>query len=208
MPKMMALMKDAGDELAPFAPPFLRAGSLLVAQTANILAYLAPSLGLVPRDAEQRVRAHQIQLTIMDLFHEAHDVHHPIASSAYYEDQKREAKRAAAAFVKERIPKHTGWLERILARSEGDWLLGREPSYVDLSAFQALAGLEYAFPHAMQRVRKKIPRLRALAAAVAERPRVAAYLASPRRLAFDEQGIFRHYAALDPPARKSATHRS
>jgi glutathione S-transferase len=197
MKRMMALMKDAGGGLAPFAPPFLRSGKLLVAQTANVLAVVAPKLGLVPKGDAARAHAHQIQLTIMDLVVEAHDTHHPIGGQLYYEDQKPESKRRAAGFVAERIPKYLGWLERAIAAGGGAYLLGRKFSYADLSAFQALAGLQYAFPRGMKRAARSIPRLRELAERVATRPRVAAYLASPRRIPFNEDGIFRRYPELD-----------
>jgi glutathione S-transferase len=211
MKQMLALMKDPGDALAPFAPPFVRIGGEggeLVAQVAHILACIAPELGLVPRDAVLRTRAHQIELTITDFVAEVHQTHHPVATGEYYEDQKREAKRCAASFVKERIPKYLGWLERVAAGAGGEYLLGRGLSYVDLSVFQVLAGLDYAFPRGMARVLPKVPRLRAIAARVAERPRIAVYLASPRRLAFNEDGIFRRYPELDrPPAKASRRSR-
>jgi glutathione S-transferase len=197
MKRMMALMKDAGGGLAPFAPPFLRTGKLLVAQTANILAIVAPALGLVGKSEGARAYAHQVQLTIMDLVVEAHDTHHPLGGSLYYEDQKPESKQRSAGFVKERIPKHLGWLERALAASGGPYLFGRKASYVDLSAFQVVAGLDYAFPRAMKRMTRSIRRLRALSERVAERPRTAAYLASSRRIPFNEHGIFRRYPELD-----------
>jgi len=197
MKRMMALLKGGGGGLAPFAPPFLRTGKLLVAQTANVLAVVAPRIGLVPRGDAARAHAHQIQLTIMDLVVEAHDSHHPIGPQLYYEDQKPESKKRAAGFVAERVPKYLGWLERAIAAGGGAYLLGRRASYVDLSAFQVLAGLEYAFPRGMKRAARSIPRLRELAARVAERPRTAAYLASPRRIAFNEDGIFRRYPELD-----------
>jgi glutathione S-transferase len=198
MKKMMALLgRPARGALEPFAPPFLRSGSLLVAQTANILLYLAPRHGLVPKSEASRVYANQMQLTIADAVVEAHDVHHPIGGSFYYEDQKPESKRRAGGFVKERIPKFLGYFERVLASSGGKWMLGRQASYVDLSTFQLVVGLSYAFPRAMKRVGPKIPRLRDLAERVAARPRIAAYLASDRRLPFNEDGIFRHYPELD-----------
>ncbi|HEY1696721.1 MAG TPA: glutathione S-transferase [Polyangiaceae bacterium] len=195
--KMMGLMEKPGRALAPFAPPFLRVGKELVAQTANILHVVAPELGLVPDGAALRTRAHEIQLTIADLVAETHDTHHPVATGAYYEDQKPEAKKRAASFVKERVPKYLGWLERVAKDAGGRYLLGRSVSYVDLSAFQVMAGLVYAFPRAMKKHEKKLPLLRALTARVAGRPRIAAYLASPRRIPFNEMGIFRHYPELD-----------
>ena len=188
----------------PFAPPFVRIGDLVVSQTANILAVLAARLGLVPADEARRAEASQIALTIADLVGEVHDTHHPIAGSLYYEDQKPAAKRRARTFVAERLPKYLGWLEDVLARnraSGGRWLVGRDLSYVDLAAFQVVEGLRYAFPNAMARVERKVPRLVALHDRVAARPRIAGYLASSRRIAFNEDGIFRRYPELDSPAR-------
>jgi glutathione S-transferase len=205
------LLEEPGPWLTPFGPPALRHGDVLVAHTAAILQYLAPRLGLVPDDEPSRLRAHQIQLTITDLVAEVHDTHHPIAGSLYYEDQKREAKRRAPAFVAERIPRFLRYFDRALdsnAAGAGRWLVGAECSYVDLSLFQVIAGLRYAFPRAMLRHERRVPRLGALHDAVAARPRVAAYLASERRIPFNESGIFRHYPELDlaapAQARRSA----
>ncbi len=187
----------------PFAPPFVKVGGTIVSQTANILAFLAPRLGLVPRNPALRAEANQIQLTIADFVGEVHDTHHPIAGSLYYEDQKREAKRRAQLFVQERMPKYLGWLEELLARnrrSGGRWLVGRTRSYVDLSAFQVVEGLRYAFPNALARRETTLPRLIALRDRVAKRPRIAAYLESERRLPFNQEGIFRRYPELDAPA--------
>lgn len=183
--------------LRPFAPPILVFGSLVVAQTSEILRVIAPRLGLVPKREASRIAAHQIQLTIADLVAEAHDVHHPIAVSLYYEDQKKEAKRRAGHFVAERIPKYLGWLEDVLSDNGGRFLVGRSHTYADLSLYQVLTGLSYAFPNAMRRLRRRIPLLTSLAARVEERPNVAAYLASPRRLPFSEGDVFRHYPELD-----------
>jgi glutathione S-transferase len=198
MNAMMNLMKPRSAGVSPFAPPFLRHGPVIVAQTANILFYLAPRLRLVPQGEKSRVAAHQIQLTIADLLVEVHDTHHPIASALYYEEQKAAAKKRSAVFLRERMPKYLGWLEGIL---EGDssWLLGRRMSYVDLSAFQVISGLSYAFPNAAAKMKRRAPRLWALHRRVEERPRIARYLASPRRLPFNESGIFRRYPELDLP---------
>jgi glutathione S-transferase len=182
----------------PFAPPFLKAGRLVIAQVANILQYLAPPLNLVPDSASRRLYAHQLQLTISDLVAEVHSCHHPIASSLYYADQRTEALRRAADLRENRLPGFLGYFEQVLERAGGRHAL-REYSYIDLSLFQLMAGLDYAFPRAMQRVGCRLPRLRALSARVGERPRIAAYLQSPRRLAFNENGIFRHYPELDDP---------
>ena len=182
---------------------------MLVAQTAAVLEYLAPRLGLVPGDEESRRRAHQLQLTIADLVAEVHQTHHPVSVSRYYEEQRREAARAAESFVRERIPLFLRYLDRALDSNPaggGRWLVGTDCTYPDLSTFQVVAGLRYAFPRAMRRHERRFPRLVALHDRVAARPRIAAYLASERRWPFNESGIFRHYPELDlqPPARRAA----
>jgi len=204
MARMMRFIEGRERGALPLAPPFVRVGGQVVSQTATVLAFLAARLGLVPRSDALRVEASQIQLTVADFLGEVHDTHHPIAGSLYYEDQKKEARRRAPFFVKERLPKYLGWLEAILARnrgSHGRWLVGRSRTYVDLSAFQMIEGLRYAFPHAMARQERRIPRLLALHERVAARPRVADYLASRRRIPFNQQGIFRRYPELDLPVR-------
>lgn len=199
MAKMERLLEPARVKTPPFAPPFLKAGPLIIAQTANILFYLGAKHGLAPKNETGRLFAHQLQLTLADLVAEAHDVHHPIASSLYYEDQKREAKRAVECFIAERIPKFLGYFERILKHGgkRAAYLTGARVSYTDLSLFQVVEGLRYAFPNAMKRAEKKLPRVVALHDRIAERPRIAAYLASTRRIPFNESGIFRHYRQLD-----------
>ncbi len=196
---MMRLMKEAPAGRLPFAPPFLKAGKLVIAQTANILQFLGPRLGLVPKAGASRLWAHQLQLTLADLVVEAHDTHHPIANSLYYEDQKPEALRRAADFKALRLPKFLGYFERVLAANPGGdrYLIGKSLTYVDLSMFQVIAGLNYAFPRAMEGMSRQHPRLTALHQRVRERPRIAAYLASSRRIPFNERGIFRHYPELD-----------
>jgi glutathione S-transferase len=183
----------------PFAPPLLKSGRRLIGQTANILAYLGARHGLAPASDDGRAWTNQLQLTIADFVQEAHDVHHPIASSLYYEDQKREARRRAADFLKNRIPKYLGYFERVLAQNPaGDrYLVGARLSYADLSLFQTVAGLGYAYPRAMRSAGRRYRKVTALHDRVAERPPIAAYLASPRRIAFNEMGIFRHYPELD-----------
>jgi glutathione S-transferase len=211
MRAMMRFLEGEEPGALPYAPPFVRVGGVVVSQTANILAFLAPRFGLAPRDEALRAEANQIQLTIADLVAEAHDSHHPIAGGLYYEDQKREAKRRARDFVKERIPRYLGWLEDLLRRNErsaGRWLVGRERTYVDLSAFQVVEGLRYAFRNATARHETTTPRLVALRDRVAERPRIAAYLQSKRRIPFNQEGIFRRYPELDAPGpRRSARRR-
>lgn len=198
--RMMALLDDPDLAVSPFAPPFLRDGGLVVAQVAAILQHVGPALGLVPDDAAGRIRTHQIQLTTADLVAEAHDVHHPIASSLYYEDQTAEAARRAKAFREERIPKFLGWFERVLARNPAGpaHLVGDRPTYADTSLFQVVEGLRYAFPNAMRRGEGDWPRVVALRDRVAALPGIAAYLRSGRRIPFNESGIFRHYPELDP----------
>jgi glutathione S-transferase len=195
---MMRLMSDRGAG-TPFAPPFLRAGKLLIGQTANILQFLGPRLGLVPQSETGRLWTHQLQLTIADFLVEVHDTHHPVASGLYYEDQKKEARRRAADFLKRRVPKYLGYFEKVLAQNgaKGRYMLGAKLSYVDLSIFQIIAGLQYAFPNSTRKTSRDHPRLFALHARIRERPRIAAYLASPRRIPFNNDGIFRHYPELD-----------
>jgi glutathione S-transferase len=193
---MDAWLDGDHDGALPFAPPFLKSGRLVVAQVANILQYLGPKHGLAPASESGRLLAHQLQLTITDLVAEVHDSHHPVASGLYYEDQQPEALRRAQDLRKNRLPKFLGYFEKCIERGGGLHPL-REHAYVDLSLFQLMAGLEYAFPKAMVTLRKDVPKLAALAERVAARPNVAAYLASPRRLAFNTDGIFRHYPELD-----------
>ncbi|HEX5768939.1 MAG TPA: glutathione S-transferase C-terminal domain-containing protein, partial [Burkholderiales bacterium] len=171
-----------------FAPPYLKAGKLVIAQTANILLYLGPRLGLAPRSEAHRLRLHGLQLTIADWLSEVHDTHHPIASSLYYEDQKREAKRRAGIFLAERLPKFMRYFERTV---------DERFSYVHLSLFQMIEGLRYAFPNAMRKHERGYPRLLRIHDRVAARPRIAPYLASKRRIAFNRHGIFRRYPELD-----------
>ncbi|MGH8724052.1 MAG: glutathione S-transferase [Burkholderiales bacterium] len=173
-----------------FAPPFLKAGRLVIPQTANILLYLGPRLGLAPKSEAQRLRLHGLQLTIADWLAEVHDTHHPIAASLYYEDQKPESRRRAAIFLAERLPKFIAYFERAA---------GEKFSYVHLSLFQMIEGLRYAFPNAMRKL--KYPQLLKIHERVARRPRLSAYLASKRRVPFNQHGIFRRYPELDEAAR-------
>ena len=197
VPALTRFLDGKSDGRLPFAPPFLKAGKLVIAQTANILLWLAPRHDLVPKSGAVRLWAHQLQLTIADWLVEVHDAHHPIGGAFYYEDQKPESKRRAAHFTAERLPKFFGYFERVLARERNGWLLGSAFSYPDLSLFQVIAGLRYAFARAMERLEPKYPRSIALHERVAARSRIAAYLASKRRIAFNQHGIFRHYPELD-----------
>jgi glutathione S-transferase len=190
MAAMTRLMESRAVKHLPFAPPFLRAGDLIIAQTANILFYLGPRLGLAPRSEAGRLWTHQLQLTIADWLVEVHDTHHPIGAGLYYQQQKREAKRRTADFRKHRLPKFLSYFERVCGAQ-------KQLSYAELSLFQMIEGLRYAFPRTMRRIEKKYRRLLALHERITERPRLAAYLASERRIPFNQYGIFRHYPELD-----------
>ena len=196
---MTRLLEGNTLRYTPFAPPFLRSGSLVVAQTANILLYLGPRLGLTPKTEAGRLWAHQLQLTIMDFFAEIHESHHPISSGLYYEQQNSEAHRRAGHFRAERAPKFLDYFEAVVRHNgKGNGhLVGRTLSYPDLSVFQIIAGLRYAFPRMMTRIAPDYPGLADLHERVAKRPNVAAYLESERRIPFNESGIFRHYPELD-----------
>ena len=195
MPAMQGLMDGAGGARLPFAPPFLKDGDVLIARTANILLYLGRRPGLTPRDEADRLWAHQLQLTNTDIVDEVHDTHHPVASGLYYEDQRAEARRRTTDLIANHIPKYLGYFERVLERNaQGNRdLVRRRVTYCDLSLFQLVAGLRYAFPQAMTRLSSNFPRISNLHDRVVARPRLAAHLKSPRR----EQGIFRHYPELD-----------
>ncbi len=198
--RLIALLDQRTDVTPPFAPPFLRAGRRLIAQTANILLFLGERHALAPKPESGRLWTHQLQLTMADLVAEMHDAHHPIAAGLYYEDQRREAKKRTADLVTNRLPKFLGYFERVLAAnpSGARHLVGARLTYADLSLFQLLAGLRYALPNAMTKLERKRPHVVALHERVSTRPRIAAYLASPRRIPFNTQGIFRHYPELDP----------
>lgn len=203
MPALQRALRGDEGGLRPFAPPILKAGDTVLAQVACILHFLGPRLGLVPSDEAKRAQALQLQLTIADFVSEVHDTHHPIANGIVYEDQKPEAKRRAGFFVSQRLGRFLGYFEEALQRnpqSDKQALLGAGLSYVDLSMFQVLRGVEYAFPNAFARVKPTIPLLVELAAHVEERPRIAAYLASADRLPFSEQDLFRRYPELDEEA--------
>ncbi len=181
--------------LPPYAPPILKVGDLVIAQTAVICDFLGRRFGLVGPSEKERLAALQLQLTIMDVFAEAHDVHHPVSVTKFYEEQRDEAIEAAKAFVAERLPAWLAYFERVAARSPGQGLVGAEVGYVDLSLFQMIEGLRYAFPKAM--ARQTAPRVFALVDRVRARPSLQLYLESDRRLPFNEQGIFRYYPELD-----------
>ncbi len=199
---MLRLLEGGAGPQLPFAPPFLRDGELIVSHVANILLYLGPRLGLAPSQEPLRATAHGLQLTVTDLVAEVHDTHHPVASTQYYEDQKPAALIRAADFVENRMPKFMGYFEGVLGRNPHgpEQIVGEALSYVDLSLFQLVAGLRYAFPRATARFAEQYPALVALHDRIRGLPAIAAYLASDRRLAFNQSGIFRHYPELDQDA--------
>lgn len=201
VPALLHLLNGKTVEHPPYAPPFLKVGDRLIGQTANILLYLGTHHHmLAPRDEEGRLWTHQIQLTIADFLVEAHDTHHPISVELYYHEQREESARRAADFLASRAPKYLGYFERLLERNPAGpaHLVGDGVSYVDLSMFQMIEGLRYAFPRAMARLEKSYPKLVALHDLVAALPRIEAYAASGRRIPFNEDGIFRRYPELDP----------
>jgi glutathione S-transferase len=200
---MMHLLQSHAVARPPFAPPFLKVGRLLIGQTANILQYLGARHGLAPKSESGRLWTHELQLTIADFLAETHDTHHPVAVSLYYKDQKKEARRKAMDFLKNRMPKFLGYFETILSRNARNdrFLLGARLTYADLSLFQIVAGLNYAFPRSMAKTARRYRRVYALYADIQADTRIAAYLASPRRIAFNEDGIFRHYPELDAARR-------
>lgn len=195
----MAMIADmaARGPSGPFAPPYIEAEGGTIAQVANILLYLGDKHGLAPADAAGRYWINQLQLTITDIVAEAHNVHHPIGGSDYYEDQKAEAKRAAAQFREQRMPKFLGHFEAATTAKDGDWLAGERWSHADTSLFQLVAGLRYMFPRRMAAIERDYPGVIALHDRVGLLPGILDYLASDRRLGFNEDGIFRHYPELD-----------
>ena len=197
VPAMMKVLEDQRLPRPPYAPPFLKAGNTIIAQTALILHYLGPRLGLAPRDEAGRLWAHQLQLTVTDLVVHIHDTHHPVSGWLYYEEQKPAAKRRTADFWRYRMPKFFGYFERVLKNNGGKFMVGRRLSYVDLSMFQIIEGLRYAFPKRTKRFEKRVPLLVALHDRVASRPRIKAYLASERRIPFSQWGIYRYFKELD-----------
>ncbi|MGK9286603.1 glutathione S-transferase [Sinorhizobium meliloti] len=186
-------------ERPSFAPPFLDDGGQIIGQMPVILLHLGDKLDLAPREPAAKMWTHQIQLTIADFVLEAHDVHHPIGMGRYYEDQKPEALRRADEFCNARVPKYFRWFESVLARNQAGsgHLVGDRLSYADLSLFQVIEGMSFAFPKLMSRVKYDYPNMMVLHGRVSGLPRIAEYLRSERRLPPNNNDIFRHYPELD-----------
>ncbi|SAK87530.1 glutathione-S-transferase [Caballeronia catudaia] len=199
---MVKVLNSKTEPLIPFAPPFLKDGELIVPHVANILLYLGPKLGLAPKDEGLRYIAHGLQLTIADFVAEVHDTHHPLATDLYYEDQKDAAKIRTQYFLDKRVPKFMHYFERVLKQNPHGpaQMVGDATTYVDLSIFQIVEGMSYAFPRATKKFGKQYPHVSALHDAVLQRPNIAAYVDSERRIPFNESGIFRHYPELDQDA--------
>lgn len=197
VPALERFLQDEKLTGAPYAPPFLKAGKLIIGQTANILLYLGPRHGLAPRNEAGRIWVNQLQLTIADFVTEIHDTHHPIAGALYYRQQKAEARRRTKYFRAERMPKFLGYFEQVLSATGKRYMAGNTLTYADLSVFQLIAGLRYAFPKTMKRLEPDYPGLVGLHDRIAARPNIAAYLVSKRRIPFNQYGIFRYYPELD-----------
>ena len=192
---MFAMMEKGVGGAKPLAPPFIVDGDILVSQAAIAAAYLGEKLGLAPEDEPGRLFARAVAATTADFVAEAHDTHHPVGTSLYYEDQKPEALRRATEFRDQRMPKFLGWYESLIGTS--GHLVGDRLSYADLGLFQVVEGLRYAMPKRMAAIEADYPKVIRLAAKVAAHPKIAAYLASERRVPFSTDGIFRHYPELD-----------
>lgn len=180
-----------------FAPPLLEGDGVVLSQTPVICSWLGERHGLIPDGEQARVEGRVWQATIADIVNEVHALHHPIATSLYFEDQREEARRATREFCEERLDT---WLEHLEGgiSEEGPFLFGATLSHVDCALFQLVRGLRYALPGPMQARHTNIPRLSALCEAVAAQDRIARYLESARCIPFNEDGIFRHYPELLP----------
>ena len=192
-----ALLEDMASRsgIAPLAPPYIIDGDLCLGQTAHILAVLADRYGFGAGELATDLQLIQLQLDVSDIVAEVHAVHHPISGALYYRDQMDAAYEAAQHFRETRIPKYLDHFEQALAVNCGPCVLGDHWTHVDTSLFQLLEGLDYMFPSRMAEL--DYPRLALCREAVMEIDGIDAYLGSERRLAFNEDGLFRHYPELD-----------
>lgn len=197
VPAILAFLKGQRPGLVPLAPPFLQVGELVLAQTANICLYLARRLSLVPESQGAQAEAMQLLLTVADFVAEVHDTHHPVTTTLPYEEQKDEAKKRTHLFLAQRLPKFMGYFDNTISRHGGTFALGAECTCVDLALFQLISGMRYAFPRSFARTEDSIPHVIGVHDRVADRPNIATYLASERRLPFGQSGIFRQYPELD-----------
>ena len=81
IPALMRFLESRSVEHPPFAPPFLKAGRLVIAQTANILLFLGPRLGLVPKNEPALgppVAAHDCRLGRRGPRHPPSDLRRPL----------------------------------------------------------------------------------------------------------------------------------
>ncbi|SMY24333.1 unnamed protein product [Zymoseptoria tritici ST99CH_1A5] len=188
-----------------FAPPALRipgAGkngeALVIAQTSNILLYLSEKLSLLPEgDENGKYFVNQLVLTALDLNNEIHDTHHPIGPSLYYEDQKDASLLKAKDVRENRIPKFLSYFERVLkGNGDGKYLVGERVTTADVTVWQVLDGLQFAFPKEMAVRRKEFEALFKWYEGFKEEKGLKAYLGSERRLPYS-QGVFRYYPELD-----------
>ena len=199
IPAMLAVMRGEGTSHIPFAPPFLRDGDVIVSHTAAILLYLGRRIGLAPTGEDGRLWTHQIQLTITDIVKEVYNSHHPIDEDKWFHEQKDEATARAAVFRGDRMPKFLAWFERILEANPAgaDHLVGSFVTYADLSLFQLVEGLRFAFPLASERELAKLPHVMALHKAVAERATPEGLSGERTARTVRGTGIFRRYSELD-----------
>ena len=199
MDRMMAMMRGAREKRPPFAPPFLKAGKLVIAQVAEILFYLGPKLKLAPNE-RSRTGCGCTSCSSRSPTSSRRCTTRIIRSAPgfYYEDQKPEAKRYARGFLDERAPKYLGYFETVLKRSGGPWLIGRRMQLcrpVDVPARRGHA-IRLSEGHGAHREEGAAASSTCTTACM-KRPRIKAYLASERRIPFNESGIFRHYPELD-----------
>jgi len=192
-----ALVEDLQSRsgIKPLAPPYLVDGDLCIGQTANILAILADRHDFGAGELETDLQLIQLQLDVTDIVAEVHNVHHPVSGNLYYHDQMDAAYEAAQNFRDTRIPHFLDHFEGALEENGGPYMLGDSWTHIDTSLFQLMEGLDYMFPSRMRSL--DYPRLELCRQAVMEIDGIEQYLASDRRLPFNEDGIFRHYPELD-----------
>ncbi|GJJ07708.1 hypothetical protein Clacol_001913 [Clathrus columnatus] len=196
-----AFSKHLSPQGTHFAPPLLQikedSGEIFVlSQTPAILAYIGPKLGLGGSNEYEHATINQLTLTALDLSNEAHDVHHPISNSLYYEDQKPEAKRRAEDFRENRIPKFLTHFETVLQNNSSGVLVGSTISTADLTLFQVLDGLHFAFPRRIGALRKSGEYTHVFQLYDRVKDELKDYFGSKRRREYS-MGLYRDYPELD-----------